>query len=317
MPAKGHSIDVRGLTKQFGDFTAVNQIDLTVESGEVFGYIGSNGAGKTTSIRMLCGVLEPSAGEGTVAGYDVIAEPEKVKQNIGYMSQSFSLYRDLTAEENIDFYSGIYQIPSEMRDDRKQWVLEMARLTDFRDEFTADLPRGLKQRLALGCALLHRPDIVFLDEPTSGVDPRTSREFWETIHRIADDGTTVFVTTHYMDEAEYCDRLSLLHAGEILESGTPDELRSDALDDQTFQIEGSATEEIYRAVQDLNGVVHATINRDLVELVLAKSFQVKQLREFLTEKGYGESSIESMETTLDYVFMEAIHRYEQANGDDP
>ncbi len=198
----GKAVVVDKLEKRFGGFVAVNRVSFEVAKGEIFGFLGPNGAGKSTTIRMLCGILAPSGGAGTVAGFDVRTQPEKIKAHIGYMSQRFSLYQDLTVEENIDFYSGIYRIPPEQKAERKRWVLEMAGLTDHRTRMTSVLSGGWKQRLALGCAIIHRPPIVFLDEPTSGVDPISRRQFWDLIYEMSGEGVTVFVTTHYMDEAE-------------------------------------------------------------------------------------------------------------------
>ena len=183
--------------------------------------MGPNGAGKSTTIRMLCGILEPTDGSGKVAGFDIRSEQEKIKSHIGYMSQKFSLYEDLTVEENIDFYSGIYRIPSHLRRERKDWVLEMAGLREHRKSLTKILSGGWKQRLSLGCAILHEPPIIFLDEPTSGVDPVSRRQFWDLIYELADKGVTIFVTTHYMDEAEYCDRIALIYRGELIALGSP------------------------------------------------------------------------------------------------
>ena len=204
--ANPHAVVVENLEKRFGDFVAVDRVSFQVQKGEVFGFLGPNGAGKSTTIRMLCGILRPSGGSGTVAGFDIRTQPEQIKANIGYMSQKFSLYQDLTVEENIDFYSGVYCIPREKKRARKEWVIEMSGLAEHRRQPTAILSGGWKQRLALGCAILHEPPIVFLDEPTSGVDPISRRQFWDLIYELSGQGVTIFVTTHYMDEAEYCDR---------------------------------------------------------------------------------------------------------------
>ena len=220
------AVTLRDLERRFGDFVAVNRVSLDVYRGEIFGFLGPNGAGKSTTIRMLCGILPPSAGSGTVAGCDIVREAEAIKQQIGYMSQRFSLYEDLTVEENIDFYSGVYRIPTDRKALRKEWVIEMAGLSRHRRALTGTLSGGWKQRLALGCAILHEPAIVFLDEPTAGVDPLSRRAFWELIYHLADGGTTVFVTTHYMDEAEYCDRLGMIYHGELIALGTPRELKN-------------------------------------------------------------------------------------------
>jgi len=220
------AVVVDHLEKRFGGFLAVNRVSFQVQRGEVFGFLGPNGAGKSTTIRMLCGILAPSGGSGTVAGYDIRTQPEQIKTNIGYMSQRFSLYQDLTVEENIDFYSGIYCIPSEKKRQRKEWVIEMAGLAGHRRRPTAVLSAGWRQRLALGCAILHEPPIIFLDEPTSGVDPMSRRQFWDLIYELSGRGVTVFVTTHYMDEAEYCHRLGLIYRGELIALGTPHELKT-------------------------------------------------------------------------------------------
>lgn len=218
------AIVVRELEKRFGEFTAVDRISFSVHPGEIFGFLGSNGSGKSTTIRMLCGILTPTSGEAKVAGYDIVTEAERVKHAIGYMSQKFSLYEDLTPFENLRFYLGVYSVPEKEWAERSARVLEMTRLTEARDRLTRDLPPGLRQRLALGCALLHRPQILFLDEPTSGVDPITRRHFWEFIGRIAAEGITVFVTTHYMDEARHCGRIVVINEGKIVASGSPEEI---------------------------------------------------------------------------------------------
>ncbi|MEZ5360690.1 MAG: ABC transporter ATP-binding protein [Candidatus Zixiibacteriota bacterium] len=218
------AVDVVDLTKKFGDFTAVNSISLSVETGEIFGFLGANGAGKTTAIRMLCGLLLPTSGSGTVAGYDIYKENEKIKHSIGYMSQKFSLYPDLTGMENLTFYGSVYRIPRKQLKDRIDKVIETLSLADFIDRPSMALPVGWRQRLALGAAILHEPKILFLDEPTGGVDPVFRRRFWEMLYRLAEAGTTLFVTTHYMDEAEFCGRISIMHRGEIVELGNPKEL---------------------------------------------------------------------------------------------
>ena len=213
------------LTKRFDSFTAVDAVSLSVPKGQIFGFLGPNGAGKSTTIRMLCGILAPSSGSGSVAGFDIASQAECIKENIGYMSQRFSLYEDLTVEENIAFYGGIYRIPPPRLKERAEWVIRMAGLTGRRTSLAGELSGGWRQRLALGCAILHEPAIVFLDEPTSGVDPLSRRTFWELIRTLAAGGVTVFVTTHYMDEAEYCDRLALIYHGELVAVGTPQELK--------------------------------------------------------------------------------------------
>lgn len=213
------------LTRVFGDFVAVDRVSFDVGEGEIFGFLGPNGAGKTTTIKMLAGLLVPTSGRGTVAGFDVMTETEAIKRNIGYMSQLFSLYGDLTVDENIAFFSKLYGVPRARRAERRDWALDMAGLSEHRHRLTAKLPLGWKQRLALGCAVLHEPPILFLDEPTSGVDPISRRNFWDLIYDFAGEGTTVFVTTHYMEEAEYCHRLALMNRGRLIALDTPARLR--------------------------------------------------------------------------------------------
>src|SRR5258707_3342130 len=215
MPAE-IAVETRNLVKRFGTFVAVDHVNLAVTKGEIFGFLGPNGAGKSTTIRILCGLLEPTEGSASVAGFDVASKPEDVKQHIGYMSQKFSLYDDLSVEENLEFFGGIYGVPREKREERKLYALRMAGIEDRRHEMTHLLPGGLKQRLALGCAILHEPPVLFLDEPTSGVDPIARRNFWDLIYQLSAAGHTVFVSTHYMDEAEYCHRVALMYRGKVI-----------------------------------------------------------------------------------------------------
>lgn len=226
------AVKVTSLTKNFGDFTAVDRISFDTRKGEIFGFLGPNGAGKSTTIRMLCGILAPTSGNGHVAGLDIISQTEEIKQTIGYMSQKFSLYLDMTPFENIRFYLGIYNVPAHKWIDRTRWILKITRLHPVRDRLTKELPPGWRQRLALGCALLHRPQVLFLDEPTSGVDPITRRHFWEFIKQLADQGVTVFVTTHYMDEAHHCERVVIINAGRIVAEGSPSKIVHSLFPDQ-------------------------------------------------------------------------------------
>ncbi|MBN2657220.1 MAG: ABC transporter ATP-binding protein [Spirochaetales bacterium] len=219
------SVEVQGLTKNFGDFAAVDHVSFSVEKGEIFGFLGANGAGKTTTIRMLCGLLEPSEGTGTVAGFDINRQYSKIKHRIGYMSQKFSLYNDLTAWENIEFYGGIYGLKDKEIQERSRELFAIIGLEELKNKLTSSIPMGWKQRLALCASLLHDPEIIFLDEPTSGVDPLSRRNFWKLIYQLSDMGKTVFVTTHYMDEAEYCHRLSIMKQGRIIEMDNPRSLK--------------------------------------------------------------------------------------------
>jgi len=234
-----YSIEVNNLTKQFGSFTAVDGISFKVKAGEIFGFLGANGAGKTTAIKMMCGILEPSAGDAIVGGYSIAKDPNNVKRNIGYMSQRFSLYNDLAVGENIDFFGGVYGLEGKEFEERKKWVLETANLQDRENVLTGSLPGGIKQRLALGTAVIHKPSIVFLDEPTSGVDPISRRSFWDLIHDLSEQGVTVFVTTHYLEEAEYCNNIILIDSGELIAEGSSQELKSKYINHKIIEIECS------------------------------------------------------------------------------
>jgi ABC-2 type transport system ATP-binding protein len=230
-------VEVKDLVRKFDSFVAVDHIDFQVEKGEIFGFLGPNGAGKSTTIRMLCGLLLPTSGKGKVAGFDITMEPEKIKQAIGYMSQKFSLYDDLTVIENLHFFGGVYGLSGSAQKEKEKEVLGMIGLQEHRDRITRTLDVGSKQRLALGCSILHEPSILFLDEPTSGVDPISRRNFWGFIQRMGEKGVTTFVTTHYMDEAEYCGRLALIYQGRIIASGTPSDLKLKALSKGVLEVE--------------------------------------------------------------------------------
>ena len=232
------AVEVSKLTKKFGNFIAVNEISFAVDRGEIFGFLGANGAGKTTAMRMLCGLLSPTSGEAQVAGFNVFKEADEIKKNIGYMSQKFSLYEDLTIAENIRFYGGIYGLTKNLIRERTDEIVEKHGLKEIRNNLVASLPLGWKQKLSFSLALLHRPAIVFLDEPTGGVDPVTRRQFWELIYESAESGTTIFVTTHYMDEAEYCNRVSIMVDGKIEALDTPEALR------KTYQ--SNTMDEVFR-----------------------------------------------------------------------
>lgn len=243
------AVVTRGLTKKFGSFTAVNGLDLTIARGEIYGFLGPNGAGKTTTIRMLCGILAPTSGGGTVLGYDVAAEPEQIKQHIGYMSQRFSLYEDLTIAENVEFYASIYGLSGARKSERSGEILERASLRGREGQMAGTLSGGQKQRLALGCALIHRPELLFLDEPTAGVDPLSRRDFWTLLYDLAAGGTTILVTTHYMDEAEHCNRIGFIYDGRLIAEGPPDELKHSAYAGQVFKLAPASVGSAYGVLQ--------------------------------------------------------------------
>ena len=280
-PTPTTAVSLRELTRTFGDFTAVNRVTLDVARGEIFGFLGPNGAGKSTTIRMLCGILPPSSGSGSVAGFDIATQAEQIKKQIGYMSQKFSLYEDLTVEENIDFYSGIYRIPALKKLQRKEWVIAMAGLTEQRASRTATLSGGWKQRLALGCAILHEPSILFLDEPTSGVDPISRRSFWELIYRMSGEGVTVFVTTHYMEEAECCDRLGFIFGGELIALGSPAQLKL-RFPGEIVELGCERPFDLLERVEAIPGVRHAALFGAGLHVTVASARQaIPVLREAL------------------------------------
>lgn len=299
------AVKIEALTKKFGDFVAVDGISLAVKRGEVFGFLGPNGAGKSTTIKMLCGLLLPTSGKGFVAGYDIMKESEEIKKTIGYMSQKFSLYDDLTVVENISFFSGIYGVLNSKKKERMEWVLEMAGLKDRKDAITRTLPGGFKQRLALGCAVLHEPPIIFLDEPTSGVDPISRRNFWNLIYEMSKVGTTVFVTTHYMDEADYCDRLALIYRGKIIAEGTPDELRKERMKHNVLEIEVDRFVEAMEILQKEG--IEAAIFGNLIHAVVADARSgIPRVKRILESSNIKVAGIEKISPSLEDVFVTLI-----------
>ncbi len=305
LPRNGIAVEVRKLRRTFGGFVAVDDVDLSVRRGEIFGFLGPNGAGKSTTIRMLCGLLMPTSGQGTVGGFDVIKEPESIKKIIGYMSQKFSLYEDLTVEENISFYSGVYSVSPDKRADRREWVLEMSGLAESRKELTGTLATGFKQRLALGCAILHEPPIIFLDEPTSGVDPISRRNFWQLIGDMSQRGTTVFVTTHYMDEADYCDRLALIYKGAKIAEGTPGELRTEYMKHHILEVEVDRVVEAMNALST-QGMESAIFGATLHVTTDEPDLAVRAVTDILAREGISPGRIEEIAPSLEDVFVTLI-----------
>jgi ABC-2 type transport system ATP-binding protein len=316
MSANGSStvaVAVQNLERRFGTFIAVNRISFEVGQGEIFGFLGPNGAGKSTTIRMLCGLLAPTAGSGTVAGLDIRTQQEAIKSHIGYMSQKFSLYEDLTVEENIDFYSGIYRLPAAKKAPRKEWVLAMAGLKDHRRALTAGLSGGWKQRLALGCAILHEPPILFLDEPTSGVDPISRRQFWDLIYELAARKVTVFVTTHYMDEAEYCGRVALIYRGELIASGSPEVLKTQWMPEDVLEILCARPQDAMAEVEKVPGIREVALFGRGLHAVTAEAQAVTDpVRQRLQELGYGPVRVEQIVPSLEDVFVSLIEARDRA-----
>lgn len=270
-----HSIEVKKLRKEFGNFTAVNDISFNVNSGDIFGFLGANGAGKTTAIKMMCGILEPTSGDAIVDEFSIAKDPSNVKLNIGYMSQRFSLYNDLAVGENINFFGGVYGLSGKELKKRKDWVLEIANLKNEEKILTGSLPGGIKQRLALGTAVIHKPKIVFLDEPTSGVDPISRRAFWELIQNLSSEGVTVLVTTHYLEEAEYCNDIILMEAGNIIANGSSKEMKDKYLKNDILEIECSDVisgleilekQSFVEETSIFGNNIHISINKTLKEL---------------------------------------------------
>ncbi|MDH7511890.1 MAG: ABC transporter ATP-binding protein [Clostridiales bacterium] len=313
-----YSIEVRNLTKAFGNFVAVRNINFNVARGEIVGFLGANGAGKSTTIRMLCGLLSPTAGTAIVAGYDVVREPERIKERIGYMSQKFSLYEDITVEENIRFYGGIYGLSGRSLSARLRWALELNRLGGKERVLTGELPVGWKQRLALSCALLHEPKIVFLDEPTGGVDPLSRRKFWELINDLAAAGVTVLVTTHYLDEAEYCHRILLIHAGELVASGGPEELKTTFVRHPILEVECEQTGEALAMLQEEDWVLASEVYGAYLHVQVADEEEGRaKISRLLKGRGLVLKRIDTIRPRLEHVFTQLIEkteRLERASG---
>jgi ABC-2 type transport system ATP-binding protein len=303
MNAESRSVLIEDLVKRFGGFTAVDHISLETRKGEIFGFLGPNGAGKSTTIRMLCGLLRPTSGRALVAGFDVAREPEEVRQHIGYMSQKFSLYNDLKVIENLRLFAGLYNVPRERVAERIEWALQMANLKGQEGTVTGTLSGGWKQRLALGCAVLHQPPIIFLDEPTSGVDPISRRQFWDLIHQMAGEGVTVFVTTHYMEEAEYCNRLALIYRGRMVAVGTPGELKQKSMKGKLLLIEAEPLGPALEALQKSPGVLDAAVFGNALHVVTKQDGEAHTLRSTLESQQVRVSKIEPIRPSLEDVFV--------------
>jgi len=303
------SIEVKNLTKKFGKFTAVDNVNFQVKEGEIFGFLGANGAGKSTTIRMLCALLTPSSGTALVGGYDIRIQPEEVKKHIGYMSQKFSLYEDLTVEENITFFGGVYGLTRTAIKKRMPWVLEMANLRGREQSLARELAAGWKQRLALGCAILHEPKIIFLDEPTGGVDPVSRRNFWELINYLSEKGVTVFVTTHYLDEAEYCNNIRLIHAGRLVGEGTPQELKKKYITNPILEVECEKVVEALEILQKERWVLETSIFGTRLHASVEDEENGRvQIKKVLSERNISVKRIERIVPSLEDVFIHQIEK---------
>ena len=306
------AVEIDNLVKRFGSFVAVDHVSLRVERGEIFGFLGPNGAGKSTTIRMLCGLLEPTSGRALVGGIDVAENPEAVKHNIGYMSQKFSLYDDLSVEENIDFFSGIYGVEGARRRERKEYVLEMSGLQDRRSSLPRVLAGGWKQRLALGCAILHEPPILFLDEPTSGVDPIARRSFWDLIYRLSADGHTVFVSTHYMDEAEYCHRVGLMYRGKAIALDSPQNLKRSLDAVSILRLECSDVLAALKALKRSADVMEAAVFGSGLHVTVADAdASMPSIRATLESLGIKITTLERIQPSMEDVFVALIEEEER------
>ncbi|MGE0452022.1 MAG: ATP-binding cassette domain-containing protein [Vicinamibacteria bacterium] len=306
------AVELRELSKRFGAFTAVDRVSLSVAEGEIFGFLGANGAGKSTTIRMLCGLLAPSGGTGLVLGVDVARDPEQVKRRIGYMSQRFSLYDDLTVVQNLRFFGGVYGLRGAEAREREAWAVQMSGLEGKQQRLTGELPGGWKQRLALACAVMHKPRVVFLDEPTSGVDPISRRRFWRLIDEMAADGVTVFVTTHYLDEAEYCHRLALIHAGRLVALGTVTELKHVFAGHSVLEVQAPRAGDALEALAAAPWALETSVFGTHVHVVVRDADEGRrQVAELLAAQRNGPATIERILPSLEDVF---IHHVEEAEA---
>jgi ABC-2 type transport system ATP-binding protein len=297
------SVEVENLTRVFGDFTAVDHVSFRVREGQIFGFLGPNGAGKSTTIRMLAGILAPTSGTGRVAGFHMRAEHRRIKQAIGYMSQKFSLYEDLTVRENLRFFAGVYGATD------LEWAMHVCRLETVLDSVCASLSAGLRQRAALACAVVHRPRIVFLDEPTAGVDPASRRSFWELIYALAQEGVTVFVSTHYMDEAEHCDWLALIDAGKIVASGSPADLRKTQFHARLIELDAESTFRWIEALEKIPGIEEVAMHGNRLHLTVSDPVDAeRRIREVEKQLNLGVTSIREITPSLEDVFVSVITR---------
>jgi len=316
-PDNGMAVLTKDLTKVFGDFVAVDHVSVETRRGEIFGFLGPNGAGKTTTIKILCGLLTPTSGHGWVAGLDVSKDYEQIRKQIGYMSQKFSIYIDLTVRENLEFFGGVYGLNAATKARRIDWALEMTGLADKAEMMTADLPLGWKQRLALACAVLHTPPIIFLDEPTSGVDPLSRRRFWDLIQTMSQQGVTVFVTTHYMDEAAYCNRLALMSAGRIIALGTPHELKTDWMTEAVIEVECADPAQAVEVMREDPIFSEVAVFGHLLHIVAEDAdAAIARSAELLDAAGIPVTRVEAVTPVLEDVFVTLTSR-EQNNSHGP
>ena len=302
-----YSVVAKELTKEFGDFTAVDHVSFDIRTGQIFGFLGPNGSGKTTTIRMLLGLLRPTDGGGTVLGFDIVKESEEIRKRIGYMSQQFSLYNDLTVSENLNFYGGTYGVSGKRLRERKEYILEMANLKGREREMTKNLSGGWKQRLALGTAIIHEPKMLFLDEPTAGVDPISRRAFWDLLYELSEEGTTIFVTTHYMDEAEHCQSLAFIHLGRIVARGTPQEIKETIMKGQVLEIDCSEPDVALGSLREASVFDEVALYGALIHVVGEDLDSHRPLIErLLQERDVQIRSMDIIAPSLEDVFISSI-----------
>ncbi len=303
-----YAIEIENLTKIFDKFTAVNNVGFKVKKGDVFGFLGPNGSGKTTVIRMIMGLISPTSGTGKVLGYDITTDNEKIRSHIGYMSQKFSLYDDLTVDENLDFYAGVYCVPKGKIDKKKKEILEMADLVGKENMITSNLSGGWKQRLALGCSIIHEPEILLLDEPTGGVDPIARRQFWDVIYDLSKKGVTVLVTTHYMDEAEHCNSIGFLYYGNILSLDTPNAMKEKIIDGDIVEIKVNNTLKSIELLKEKCNVRDASVYGAGIHVMTKPGVNLIELKEYLIQNHINVISIKKVRPTLEDVFIFLVEK---------
>jgi ABC-2 type transport system ATP-binding protein len=305
--ANNHAVETIDLSKKFGDFTAVDQVSFTVRRGEIFGFLGPNGAGKTTTMRMLMGLLQPTSGSATILGLDIVTQKAEVHQRIGYMSQRFSLYNDLTVVENLNFFGGTYGVRGAQMEQRRVEILEMAGLQGREKELTKNLSGGWRQRLALGCAILHEPELLFLDEPTAGVDPISRRDFWDLLYALSNQGRTIFVTTHYMDEAEHCHRMAFIQKGRLVALGSPEEIKAEKMQGQVMEIDCTAPDRAIGILRPTGHFLEVSLYGSLIHLVVDEVASYKpEVEKLLNKQDIDVRSMQVIAPSLEDVFIASV-----------
>jgi ABC-2 type transport system ATP-binding protein len=300
-------VETSGLTKLFGSIVAVDHVDLSVKAGEIFGFLGPNGAGKTTTVRILCGLMAPTSGSALVVGHDVVREPEEVKQRIGYMPQSYGLYDDLTVEENLNFFGSIYRVPSDERRKRTDEILQLVRLQEFRKQFSGQLSGGMKRRLSLAVSLIHNPELLILDEPTAGIDPPLRRVFWDYFRHLNQLGVTFFMNTHYMDEAELCDRLALINYGRLVAVGTPTELKRNAIGGERIELVTADVSKTQAMLKDSEFAGEIDVSDGAIRLVVDEAASaIPRVTSFLRERGVEVLQVRQLQPSLEDVFIKLV-----------